>query len=440
MASAADVRPPLVAALEDFLTAFSDHRPIGVAVSGGSDSLGLLTGLAQMTAPVRLVALTVDHGLRTRSAEEARIVKNISRRLGIRHETLAWQGEKPSTGIQAGAREARYRLLGEAAGRLGLGAVLTGHTFDDQLETLAMRLSRAPADGSPGLTGIPSASLFDGRMWVLRPLLGVARADIRDFLYAIGATWLEDPSNSDDRFERVRVRSSLKQVATPSEGSLEGAERMAASRVAMAEAAADVLDRSCVLREDGIMCVSLDGAFNGKHHLLALEILIAWCGGAIRPLDRRGKVALRTFLERPRPGSALTVGRTLLRFERSFLSLRRERRGLETLRVAPGRTGDWDGRYRIANLDRNSDLIVSADAGSAALPFFSRDSDAGSMRYNPDEGVKGGFVATRLAGRFSRVLPVYELPLAQALTRLAGEREFPACPWSGPWSDQGRRR
>lgn len=440
MPSAAGVPPSFTTALEDFLSALSDHRPLGIAVSGGSDSLGLLIGLVRLVSPARLVALTVDHGLRARSAEEARIVKAFSRQIGIRHETLLWRGEKPRTGIQAGARQARYRLLGEAASRLGLAAVLTGHTLDDQLETLAMRHARTPADGSPGLTGIPAASLFDGRMWVLRPLLGINRADIRDFLSAIGADWLEDPSNSDDRFERVRVRGSLKQGLPLRDGSLDTAERMAASRIAMAGAAADFVDRSCVVREDGIMRISLDGEGGDKHHLLALETLIAWCGGAARPLDRRGKVALQTFLETSGPGSALTVGRTLLRFERDFLSLRRESRGLQTLRVAPGHTQNWDGRYRITNLDRNSDLIVSADAGPAALPCFSRDSSAGSTLFSPVDGVEGGFIATRLAGRFSHVLPVYELPLAQALTRLAGERKFTASPWSGPWSVQGRCR
>ncbi|WP_422371388.1 tRNA lysidine(34) synthetase TilS [Hoeflea sp.] len=435
MPSATDVRPPLLVALEDFLTSLSDHRPLGVAVSGGSDSLGLLTGLARLAPPVRLVALTVDHGLRPRSAEEARIVKCFSRQIGIRHETLRWQGDKPSTGIQAGARRARYRLLGEAAQRLGLGAVLTGHTLDDQRETLAMRHARFPDEDSPGLTGIPAASLFDGRMWVLRPLLGMSRAEIRDFLLASGANWLEDPSNFDDRFERVRVRGSLKEDTSATPFSLEPAERMAMSRIVAAVDAAAFVDRACTLGEDGIIRVLLDGANGKKHELLALETLIAWSGGAVRPLDRRGKVALRTFLERCRPGSALTVGRTLLRFERGILSLRRERRRLEALRVPPGRTEGWDGRYRITNLDRNSDLIVSPDAGPAALPFFSRDSGAPSNLFGPLDGVEGGFVVTRLSGRFSRVLPVYELPLAQALTRLAGERAFPACPWSvqGGW-------
>lgn len=440
MPSAADVRPPVVAALEEFLTNLADERPLGVAVSGGSDSIGLLNGLARLVAPARLVALTVDHGLRTDSAQEARIVKAFSRRLGIRHETLLWRGEKPSTGIQAGARQARYRLLGDAARRIGLSAVLTGHTLDDQLETLAMRNARAPGDDSPGLAGIAEASLFDGKMWVLRPLLGVTRADIRDFLSTVGIPWLEDPSNSDDRFERVRVRRSLKQAPTLRDGSLETAEQMTASRFAMAAAAAEFVDRACALSGDGILRVSLDGADGDKHHLLALETLIGWCGGAASPLDRRGKLALRNFMENSRPGSALTVGRTLLRFERSSLLLRRERRGRETLRVPPGQTTDWDGRYRIANLDRKSDLIVSAEAGPAALPFFSRDSGAGSRVFSPVDGVQGGFVATRLTGRFSRVLPVYELPLAQAVTRLAGEREFPACPWSGPWSIQALHR
>ncbi|WP_420407165.1 tRNA lysidine(34) synthetase TilS [Hoeflea sp.] len=425
------MRPPLISTLEEFLKSSVDKRPLGIAVSGGSDSLGLLIGLTRLVEPTRLVALTVDHGLRAGSAEEARIVKSFSRQLGIRHETLFWQGEKPRAGIQAAARQARYRLLGDAARRLGLGAVVTGHTLDDQLETLAMRQTRTPDGHSPGLAGIPAASLFDGRMWVLRPLLGVNRNEIRGFLSEAGAGWLDDPSNCDDRFERVRVRGAMKEGRHPNSGSLEMAARMAASRASAAVAAAKFVDQACAISDDGVIHIPLDRANIGEPEYLALQVLIACSGGGARPLDRRAKVSLESFMDQHRPGAALAVGRTLLKFEQGFLSLRRERRGLEALRVPAGDTAVWDGRYRISNMDRNTDLIVAGDEGPAALPFFSRDSVSGSTRFGMDDGVAGGFVAARMAGRFSRVLPVYELTLAQAVMRLVGGRAFPACPWSG---------
>ena len=176
--------------LSRFCAELTDHRPLGIAVSGGSDSLGLLYGLAAILPPRKLVGLTVDHGLRSGSADEARRVKALCRRLGVRHETLNWQGPRPSSGVQAAARQARYRLLGDALARIGLAAVLTAHSRDDQLETLEMRRARSLSETATGLAGIPPASLFDGRLWVLRPLLGLPREGIRDVLREAGIAWI----------------------------------------------------------------------------------------------------------------------------------------------------------------------------------------------------------------------------------------------------------
>jgi tRNA(Ile)-lysidine synthase len=426
MAATVEMRPP-VAVLSKFSQNLNDKRPLGIAVSGGSDSLGLLLGLTRVIAPRRLVALTVDHGLRSDSADEARFVKSVCRGLGVCHETLIWSGEKPDAGLQAQARAARYGLLGRAAGKLGLAAVVTGHTSDDQRETLAMRRSRGLRETAPGLAGIPPASLFDGRMWVLRPLLGVKRADIRRFLYAAGANWLEDPSNRDERFERVRVRAALHsgQVAPDSPGEC----RRAAARINLARNAAAFIEAGCQSSANGVVRVRLMDDYPEETVLTALEALINTCGGAARSLDRRGKSALDAFVRGGTDASALTVGRMLLRRKGSTLSLRRERRGLDHLTVAADETAIWDGRYRIRNLDRRAELTVIADGAPGALPLFSRDWGAKSRSWSLNDGVAGGFLAERQFGRYSRVLPVYELPLAQSIARMDGSSPFPACPW-----------
>ena len=152
---------------------FSGDRPITVAVSGGSDSIGLLVFLLEhLGEPSRLVAITVDHGLRAESADEARRVADFCVKLGLRHIVRKWEGAKPQTGIQAAAREARYRLLGDTALEIGACMVVTGHTEDDQLETIAMRAQRG---AGPGLAGIAPGTLSlggDGRMvWFARPFL-----------------------------------------------------------------------------------------------------------------------------------------------------------------------------------------------------------------------------------------------------------------------------
>ncbi|MBC7284531.1 tRNA lysidine(34) synthetase TilS [Hoeflea sp.] len=421
--------------LSDFLAQVTDHRPLGIAVSGGSDSLGLLYGLAGLAAPGKLFALTVDHGLRAGSADEARQVKAHCRRLGVCHETLRWHTSAPASGLQAAARVARYRLLEEAASRLGLAAVLTGHTRDDQQETLEMRRARNPSEGAAGLAGIPRATLFDGRMWVLRPMLGLTRAEIRDFLREARVEWIEDPSNSDARFERVRVRGLLKQ-STPDPNAPDGAA-IAAARYRLAAKAAACIEISCTYDTNDTVRMRCRSDEDPDVTWAAIEALIDLCGGAGRPLDRRGKATLTDWMGacsgtgcHDGNSPAITVGRTLIQRRGGGLAIRRERRGIGKRELGPGDVGDWDGRYRISNLDKNSVLQVSAGGPDGILPLFGRHLSGRPCAWSAADGVAGGFLCQRLTGRISRILPVYELPLAQALAGLVGRRPFPLCPWA----------
>lgn len=420
--------------LSEFLAEMTDRRPLGVAVSGGSDSLGLLYGLASVCAPGKLFALTVDHGLRSGSADEARRVKAHCRRLGVCHETLRWENAQPGSGLQAAARAARYRLLGSAAGRLGLAGVLTGHTSDDQQETLEMRRARSPSERAAGLAGIPLATLFDGRMWVLRPLLGVGRAEIRDFLRGAGVEWIEDPSNSDARFERVRIRGLLKEAhraATTEDGA-----RIAALRFRLAQRAASYIEGRCCF--ETVDTVRMKCSWDDDPEVVAavMEALVDLCGGAERPLDRRGKATLRACMRTwaslssdDRNGRAITLGRTMMQMRGGDVLIRRERRGLNTLDLEPGASAVWDGRYRIENLSRTSFLRVDGGGPYGVSPSFSRHLNARKHGWVAQSGVEGGFLCQRLIGRSSCILPVYELTLAQALAHLAGGNRFPECPW-----------
>ena len=421
---------PFLDCLSKFQSALTDSRPLGVAVSGGSDSLGLLYGLARLIAPAKLVALTVDHGLRAGSTDEARWVKSQCRRLGVCHETLKWEGGAPATGLQAAARAARYRLLAEASARHGLAAVLTAHTRDDQDETLTMRRARSPSQTAPGLAGIPPATLFDGRMWVLRPLLDMRREEIRDHLRSAGAGWVEDPSNTDARFERVRVRTMLKDK--PPLASDADDVAIAAIRARLAGKAAEFVDAACHGDANDMIWMRFSPDDDREVVLVVLEALIDLCGGASRPLDRRGKATLADFVTGIAGGDggrALSLGRTLIRRQGAHLTIRRERRGVESLVLLPGASGVWDGRYRIRNLSKGPVLSVSGGGDAGVLPSFSRDFEGWSDSWTMEEGIAGGFICRRLAGRSSHILPVHELPLAQALARLAQTSRFPACPW-----------
>ena len=150
-----------------------------LAVSGGPDSVALMWLAARwrrsFTRGPRLIAVTVDHGLRAEAAREARDVKRLAKDLDLEHRTLRWRGAKPKTGLPAAAREARYALLAKAARASGARHIVTAHTRDDQAETLLMRLLRG--SGIAGLAAMARESERDGVL-LARPLLEISKAQL----------------------------------------------------------------------------------------------------------------------------------------------------------------------------------------------------------------------------------------------------------------------
>jgi tRNA(Ile)-lysidine synthase len=187
------------------------ETPIGIAVSGGPDSLALLL-MAAEARPGGVEAATVDHALRRDSRSEAEMVASICERLGIPHciLTASWK-ERPATAIQERARAMRYRLLGQWGAERGLKALLTAHHLDDQAETLLMRFARGA--GIRGLSGMRRiARTPGGKILLLRPLLGWRRSELEAVCAASGFEPALDPSNEDEQFERVRVRKALREI------------------------------------------------------------------------------------------------------------------------------------------------------------------------------------------------------------------------------------
>lgn len=181
---------------------------LAVAVSGGADSMALLKAAADFGKQNgnRIVALTVDHGLRPESAAEARQVADWAHALGVKAELLVWQGEKPKTGIEQAARNARYALLFDACRRLKIENLLLGHHKRDQAETFLMR--RARGSGEIGLAGMSAVKSFAfGRM--LRPFLGIEPSKLRAFARENGLPWVDDPTNATMQFERGRLRQTV---------------------------------------------------------------------------------------------------------------------------------------------------------------------------------------------------------------------------------------
>lgn len=192
-----------------------EHQPvIATAVSGGCDSMALLL-LAKKWMEARggkVVALTVDHGLRQNSHEEALQVGKWLAQHRIDHVILPWKGEKPSSNIQAEARKARYHLLTEWCRAHHILHLLVAHHADDQAETVMLRLMRG--SGADGLAAMPSCTAVNG-IRLLRPLLPLDKRKLQNVLKDAGWLWVEDPSNTNEQFDRVKCRNWLASQENP---------------------------------------------------------------------------------------------------------------------------------------------------------------------------------------------------------------------------------
>jgi tRNA(Ile)-lysidine synthase len=244
--------PPIGAAIspariDALLAPFAEAKVLLLAVSGGPDSTALLlmaAHWAQGPDRPRIEVATVDHAMRAGSGEEARAVAALSARLGLAHHLIEWRGPKPRSRIQERAREARYRLLGDCATRIGADFVLTAHHADDQVETVLFRLIRG--SGIAGLKGMESVVARE-RFALARPLLALRKAELVAFCAAWGEAYASDPSNADPRFARTNLRRLADALAAEGLGAeaflrlSRRAARMEQAVAAQARATAELL-------------------------------------------------------------------------------------------------------------------------------------------------------------------------------------------------------
>lgn len=433
------------------------------AVSGGSDSTALLLLLKAHldgSAPTaRLLAVTIDHGLRPEAAVEARSMAKLCAERGIAHRTLNWSGAKPSTGLPAAAREARYRLLAEAAQAQGIGVIVTGHTADDQAETVLMRAARN--DGRElagrGLAGMAPATLYDWRIWIARPLLGVRRAALRAFLQREHVGWAEDPTNIDTNFERPRIRAVLGEDRSGQRfaEAIGLAGRAAGEREQLGRRAAALIGEFASRPARGLIRLDpgLAEADDTRAAVYALRVLLAAMGGtALLPDQARGEA----LFEQMRAGRlCATLSRAVVDIRRNGIFLRRESRDLPRSAPIAG-TLLWDGRRRITP-DIEAGAITLGDssgawliaplgaaaaaktpiAGDGAPPSLVRAALAAEpalwrggecLGFAGDVAAAAAIAVSPAVAPFARFLPCFDLVLAQAVAELIGAPPVSACP------------
>jgi tRNA(Ile)-lysidine synthase len=339
-----------------------------LAVSGGSDSTALMVLFADwlrrggQDAGLHTV-LTVDHGLRPESAGEARSVATAAAALGFRHATLVWDGSKPQTGIQAAARTARYRLIAEYMQTNRVALLLTGHTRDDQAETLLMRLARGSGlDGLAGMAprlcfselgiGDPASAEYE----MVRPLLEMPKARLRRTLEERGIAWIEDPSNRSPEFERPRLRAASTQLQAL--GLTDAMLALSATRLARARRALDrAVDRFCS-PDTGAVGIDRCGYFTidrsrlqAAEEEIALRVLsrvIAAAGGSDEPVPLGKLEAIAASIQGTETQSAKwTLARAMITANDRTVAVEREpgRDPLPRLELQPGARACWDGRF-----------------------------------------------------------------------------------------------
>ena len=304
--------------------------------------------------------LIVDHGLRAQSQEEAALVAQWAKAAGLTAHILRWQGRKPQANIEDEAREARYRLLGAWCAGHQVPNLFVAHTREDQAETFLLRLGRG--SGVDGLSGmralapLPIPAFASVRL--LRPLLDIGRAELRLYLKARGAGWLEDPMNEDSRFARVRIRKilpALEAAGIPAQRIAEAARHLARAREALEAATEEFLGRYGRLESDfALLDAAALALTNREIGLRALcAVLMRLAGAAYRPRFERLEALFDAIL------SGQFTARTLVGCRIGKAPKARAAFGPSTLLITrePGR------RTRLSSVNANKsaqkDIILS---------------------------------------------------------------------------------
>ena len=364
MTAAPDV---LLQRLRDSFTPGPAPALVGVAVSGGGDSMALLQLLAlwsQDGGPA-VHAVTVDHALRPAAGAEAAQVASDCAAVGISHETLKWQGWDGRGNLSDQARRARYALMADWAQDRGITCIALGHTADDQAETFLMRLARG--SGVDGLSGMQVWRRHLGIDWV-RPLLGSRRAELRDWLVAKKLIWIEDPTNDDLAYDRVKARRALAALAplgVTTTGLLATTERMRMARVVLSDAAFDLAQKAAkIIAGDVVFDRALLDAAPLETRLRLLSHALCWVASAeYRPRFS----ALTAAYSQVSHGRRATLHGCLIMPKTREIRVTREAASVAAVQAKV--TDLWDSRWRLSG-PKTADATVCnlGERGLAQCP------------------------------------------------------------------------
>lgn len=332
----------------------ADFKSLVVAVSGGADSLALLVLLAEWRRSPdnkpALLAVTVDHKLRPEAADEALVVRQVCDDLGIPHRIVTWDEPKPSSNVQAKARTARCNLLEQVACESGASAIVLAHHLDDQAETFLYRLARG--SGVYGLAGM-SRVRTDTEPMLLRPLLEVPKARLEATLRAKALSWVEDPSNLDPHYERVRIRQSmamLGELGLTAEKLADTARRLGRARSALDAWVARFFREKCEMHPAGPVRLPR-GALSELPEEVGLRLLARVIrlvgGGDYTPRLNKIERLYTKVIDLSFASGGATLGGVRVHLRRTDAFLFRElgRNPPDALSLPETGVGHWDNRF-----------------------------------------------------------------------------------------------
>lgn len=337
------------------------HRPpdkMAVAVSGGGDSIALLSAMARYTTDrkIELHVITVDHGLRPEFKHEVAVVTALCQKLGLQHHLEFWSGWDGAGNMQAEAREGRYALMADWAYAKQIEHIAVAHTADDQAETFLMRLARSA--GVDGLSAMSPRTVRHGITW-LRPFLGTRRDALRLYLQASGLKWVDDPSNRNRDFERVRVRDALTVLETLGigiEALVDVTAHMKQARDAL-DWQAFLVARDLVRIEAGAVTMELN-LFRAQPVEIKRRLLIhslKWLSGHYYPARRDG---ISRMLDAIGEGRTMTLEGCQVSQANGIIWIYRELNALDGVVAEVGDT--WDDRWIIDGPEDDPDITVMA--------------------------------------------------------------------------------
>ena len=338
-----------LSALLDTIGGFEAQPSMGVGVSGGPDSLALVLLVDRWARRQggQTWALTVDHGLRTDSAAEVRVVAAWLAARGIAHEVLTWAGDKPRSGIQEAARDARYRLLTEWCRAHGVLHLLIAHHREDQIETHLIR--RRAGSGTDGLAAMSAVRELAGCRLV-RPLLAVPRARLLAVLAEEQQPFLRDPSNLNPAFERTRLRTAAdRSVEAPLDAAWATLRECGGRRIARERILDALIGRAVAMHPAGFAALD-PAAFStaGPETIERLFGRVARCVGGARYPARRARLARLYAALTAAPDRARTLGGCrFVPWRGRLLVLRELSAASPPVRVDPGAHLVWDRRFAV---------------------------------------------------------------------------------------------